>query len=290
MASSHDITRKYSSASSRYLNIDGTRIHYCIEGEGPTLVLLHGVLASLHTWDGWVKVLSKHYRVLRVDLPGMGLSGHFARDEHYTPEYAVHLIDRVRERLNLGRVHLAGNSLGGFLSWYYAASRPEHTDKLILIDPIAYQQRLPAAIAFVTCPGVGEIARYMSPRFVVEHNVRKVYGNPKLASRATIDRYYELLGHGKNRMAMVKILRQIKRYNTDATIARHIRRIKSPTLLMWGEKDRWVPPSQLELWKRDLPSARVVLYSGIGHIPMEELPDRTARDAHAFLLGDAGIS
>jgi pimeloyl-ACP methyl ester carboxylesterase len=52
---------------------------------------------------------------------------------------------------------------------------------------------------------------------------------------------------------------------------------------MWGAKDRWVPPSLIELWKRDLPNATVQLYPELGHVAMEERPDVTARDAHRFL-------
>ncbi len=277
------IARKYSRTTSRYLEAHGTRVHYCIEGEGPTLVLLHGVLASLHTWDGWVKTLARHYRVVRVDLPGFGLSSVLANDEHYAPTFAVKLIDHFREELGLGRVHLAGNSLGGFLSWFYAAHYPQNVDRLILIDPIAYQQRLPPPLQLVTLPFVSDLARYVSPRFIVEQNVRKVYGDSRLVTRDTVDRFYELLSRRLNRTAMIKTLRQIMLYNKDPSIASHIRRIQCPTLLMWGDRDCWVPVSQVKLWKRDLPHAEVKIYPGIGHIPMEEIPDRTALDAHAFL-------
>lgn len=280
------IALKYSCAASRYLEVDGTSIHYCMEGSGPTLVLLHGIVASLHTWDGWVKALGAHYRILRLDLPGFGLSEPLAHDK-YTPEYTVKLFERIRIQLGIESFYLAGNSLGGFLSWYYAAAQPKRVEKLILIDPIAYSQRLPLAIGLVTLPLVGEIARFLSPRFIVERNVRGVFGNPHWVSSELVDRYHELLARGENRLAMLRVLRQIKRYNKDPAFTVPIRGIRCPTLLMWGERDRWVPPALIELWKRDLPDASVKLYAGVGHVPMEEIPVQTALDAHRFLSGES---
>jgi pimeloyl-ACP methyl ester carboxylesterase len=279
----HDeLAAKYEYPSSRYMSVGGKRIHYCVEGRGPTLVLLHGIMTSLHTWDGWVQYLAPHYRIVRIDLPGFGLSDHLASDD-YTPEHAIELVEQVRGRLHLDRFFLAGNSLGGFFSWYYAAHHPEHVEKLILIDPIGYPQKLPSIISLLSLPVLGELAGYLSPRFLVDRSVRLAYGDPNLISEALIDRYYALLLHGKNRSAMVRTFRQLRGHRNDPTVCRDIQRVRAQTLLMWGECDRWVPPSLIEAWRRDLPKAQVKIYPGVGHLPMEELPELTAWDAHEFL-------
>ena len=72
--------------------VGGTRIHYMVQGRGPTLLLLHGVLGSLQSWDGWVTELAPHYRIVRIDLPGYGLSDRLPSDD-YTPEYGVELLE-----------------------------------------------------------------------------------------------------------------------------------------------------------------------------------------------------
>ena len=275
--------RKYESEHSRYLMLDGRRVHYRSEGEGPTLVLLHGVMASLHTWDGWVARMASSYRIIRVDLPGFGLSDRFTEAAHYAPEHGLEMIEKLRLAFEVERFHLAGNSLGGFLAWFYAAHYPERIDKLILIDPIAYPQPLPKIIAFAALPVIGEIARHYAPRFLVEQNVREVYGNPRTVTPETVDRYYDLLLHGENRSAMVAYFRRIKAFAKDVRIASMVRRIEAETLLMWGAKDRWVPPALIELWQRDVRNLKVRVYPTAGHIPMEELPEETAGDALAFL-------
>ena len=154
------IRAKYELSGSCYVEVDGLSIHYTIEGSGPTLVLLHGVMASLHTWDGWVDQLASSFRIVRIDLPGFGLSDHLADPEHYSPEHSMALFDKLRAALGLERFHIAGNSLGGFMAWYYAVHHPDRVDKLILIDPIAYPQPLPPIMQFVALPGIGEIARF----------------------------------------------------------------------------------------------------------------------------------
>lgn len=277
------IRQKYEGPSSRYVEVGGRRVHYRVEGEGPTLVLLHGVMASLHTWDGWVERLKSSYRIVRVDLPGFGLSEHMREREQYTPEHSLQVFDQLREKLELESFYLGGNSLGGFLSWFYAARYPERVRKLILVDPVAYPQPLPSIIKFVSLPGIGEIAQRFAPRFLVERSVREVYGDPTLASPETVDRYYELMMHEQNRFAMVQTFRSLRVLSQQDRLSHEIAKVQCPTLLMWGERDRWVPPALIERWQRDLRDVEVKIYPGAGHIPMEEFPDETARDAHAFL-------
>lgn len=277
------IRAKYQLERSAYLEVDGLRLHYTVEGQGPNLLLLHGVMASLHTWDGWVEQLKRHYRITRFDLPGFGLSDHLRDPAHYTPEHSCNLLEKVLDKLQIESFHLAGNSLGGFLGWYYAAHRPERLEKLILIDPIAYPQEVPFVIDLVAFPGIGPIARRFSPRILVERNIRQVYGDPRQITSQIVDRYYELMMRANNRFAMVETFRRISAWARDPHLSKAVSKVRCPTLLMWGERDRWVPKRLIARWQQDIPQLELKLYPGVGHMPMEEIPLETARDAHAFL-------
>jgi hypothetical protein len=79
----------------------------------------------------------------------------------------------------------------------------------------------------------------------------------------------------------------LKKYADTEELVQHIPEIKAPTLLMWGEKDRWVPSTLIERWQHDLPQLELKTYPEAGHIPMEEYPEETARDAFAFLADGA---
>jgi pimeloyl-ACP methyl ester carboxylesterase len=281
--------RKYENHASRYVVVDGLRVHYRDEGQdkekAPTLVLLHGVMASLHTWDGWVEALRPHYRIIRIDLPGFGFSDHVPADA-YTPQASIARLHDLLMTLGVERFHLGGNSLGGLLSWYYAATHPERVERMVLVSPIAYPQKLPFIIGTVSGRIVGDIAkRITTPRFIVDQNVRMVYGDPTTIAPGVEDRYYELLQYGENRVAMVDTFRALRRFSSDASIAKRIRDVRAPTLIMWGDKDRWVPPALTDRWKADLQGVTIRMYPGLGHVAMEELPEVTARDAHAFLSG-----
>jgi pimeloyl-ACP methyl ester carboxylesterase len=281
----HELRAKYETPESRYMEIDGTRIHYRMEGSGPTVVLLHGVLAQLQTWDGWVQRLKHRYRFFRMDVPGFGLTGPVASG-NYTPQYAVEMFEKVRIALGEERFHLVGNSLGGFFGWNYAAQYPQHVDRLILIDPLGYPQRMPPVMFFSLLPVVRTLASFWVPRPFVAEGVRQVYGDPARIDRATVDRYHQLLLREGNRASMLAFFELGGTYfnrNAASGLWDAIPRIRARTLLMWGEKDRWIPVRQVKRWKRDLPDIEVKIYPGVGHVPMEEIPEQTAADADAFL-------
>lgn len=282
-----ELLGKYTNEHSRFIEIDGTRVHYRIEGSGPPLVLLHGVMAHLQTWDGWVERLSEHFTLMRIDVPGFGLTGP-AASRDYSPEYSLQFFEQIRDAFGLDKFYLAGNSLGGFLGWYYAAHHPERVQKLVLLDPLSYAQQAPAIMRFAAAPPIRWVAPYCAPRWFIADSVREVYGDSTRIGPGVVDRYHELLLRDGNRQAMIDyFLRADEFFRTEAdgegVYTRKIRDLRCPVLLMWGQADRWLPASHVESWQRDVPQLEVKLYPGVGHIPMEEIPEQSASDALEFL-------
>lgn len=276
---------KYVNANSRFMDLgDGVMLHYRDEGQGPVIVLLHGVMSSLHTWDGWTAELSKHYRVIRVDLPGFGLTGPSSAIDYYDTPSMVAMLDRVLKQIVGDEpVFLAGNSLGGYLSWNYAIAAPQQVRGLIVIDPVSYPQDTPWIIDLVGTPILGAPGRWIVPRFVVDMNVREVYGDTSRITDDAYQRYFDLLLRPGNRGAMVDIFQTLKVRAQDPQLGDGISSIKVPTQVLWGGKDAWVPPAFAARWQQDLPSAEVITYADAGHIPMEEIPERSVADAARFL-------
>jgi pimeloyl-ACP methyl ester carboxylesterase len=278
-----ELEAKYANEHSRFIEIDGTRVHYRIEGSGPPLVLVHGVMAQLQTWDGWVDRLAQHFTMYRLDVPGFGLTGP-AATRNYTPEYSLQFFEQIRVALGLERFYLAGNSLGGFLSWYYAAHHPERVERLILIDPLSYAQKAPTIMRFAASMPIRWIAPHCVPRPFIDDSLRQVYGDLSRMAPGTADRYHEMLLREGNRQAMVDYFLRAEAYFAAAgPYTRKLTELRCPTLLMWGEQDRWILPSHVESFRRDVPGLEVKLYPGVGHVPMEEIPEQTAADALAFL-------
>ncbi|NMO16203.1 alpha/beta hydrolase [Pyxidicoccus fallax] len=275
-----ELEARHATPPSRFLEVDGLRIHYRDQGQGPALVLLHGSNASLFTWEGWVRELSAHHRVITLDLPGHGLTGPDAKGRYSWTDMA-RVLEDFRARLGLERFHLAGNSMGGSVAWHYALLHPERVERLILVDAAGYPREEPSPLVFrlMRAPGLGELLSRVSPRWVIDRNVRAVYGDPSKVTEENVDRYYALLLREGNR----KATRERLRITTDDGLWKRLGEVRAPTLILWGAKDTWILPRYGERFDRDIPDSRLVVYPDLGHVPMEEDPARTAADARRFL-------
>lgn len=280
-----ELKAKYANSESEIIQMDGMDIHYRDEGQGPVLILLHGVCSSLHTWDGWTERLKGRYRIIRMDIPGFGLTGPAPDTSYYQIESAVKLFEKIVDEMKLEKFSLAGNSLGGYISWNYALKHPEKVDHLILVDSVGFPQELPGLIAFASFPIINIYARFIYPRFLVAGAVTEVFGDQSKVTDKIIDRYFELAMREGNKGATVDVFTEFRRLCKDENLSRGISDLKPPVLVMWGTKDIWTPYKYFENWKRALPTAKFIQYEGAGHTPMEEIPDETARDADLFLRG-----
>ena len=276
---------KYADSESKIIQIDDMNIHYKDEGQGPVLILLHGVCASLHTWDGWTDRLKGHYRIIRLDIPGFGLTGPAPDPSFYKIDAAVSLFEKIVTEMKLEKFYLAGNSMGGYIAWKYTLKNPDKVEKLILVDSVGFPQPLPGLISFASNPIVRPFARHMMPRFLFNMAVNQVYGNKSKVTQKLKDRYFELAMREGNKGATIDVFTEFRRQCKDKNLSAGIKDIKAPTLVMWGTKDIWIPFKYFESWKKELPAAKFIQYEGAGHTPMEEMPDETARDADLFLSG-----
>jgi pimeloyl-ACP methyl ester carboxylesterase len=275
-----ELEARYAQPPSRFLEVDGLRMHYRDEGQGPALVLLHGSNASLFTWEGWARELSGHFRVISVDLPGHGLTGPHPQGR-YTPTDMAHALDAFRARLGLERFHLAGNSMGGSVAWHYALRFPERVERLVLVDATGYPREEPRPLIFrlLRAPVLGELFSTVTPRWVVEKNIRDIYGDPGKVTSALVDRYHALQLREGNRRATRERLRQ----GQDDDLWKRLGEVRAPTLILWGAKDRWILVKYGQRFDGDIPDSRLIVYPDLGHVPMEEDPARTAADVRRFL-------
>ena len=278
------LTEKYTDDTSKFLAVDDLIIHYRDEGTGPTLVLLHGVASSLHTWDGWVERLAPHYRIIRIDLPGHGLTGNDPNVERYEIAYMVEKLEKFLNKLNIDEVYLAGNSLGGYISWNYALHRPDRVKKMVLIDAAGFPQGMPFIMSFAALPVIGEVTGYMMPKFIVNMNIKAAFGDDDKVTDELQQRYFDLTMRQGNREALVKVFRTMKEQSRNPHLGDRVKEIKIPTLLMWGDQDEWVPLEIMHQFAQALPNSQSIVYEGVGHMPMEELPSQTSRDAHGFFI------
>jgi len=280
-----ELKKKYTNEHSRFLEHRGMKIHYRDEGSGPPLVLIHGVCASLHTWDGWVEALKEDYRIIRLDLPGFGLTP-LTDIRFIRREASVELLDEVLDILGVAHFSLAGNSLGGYISWTYTVAHPEKVDRLILVDPAGYPMDFPWLLSFASNPLIRPFARRVMPKFIFNMAVSQVYGDNDRITDAVRDRYFELAMRPGGKNDYVDIFTVLKKELKAPEVDRGIDQVAVPLMVMWGGKDIWIPYDEhFPRWQADYPEATMVTYQGAGHVPMEEVPALSARDAGFFLAG-----
>jgi pimeloyl-ACP methyl ester carboxylesterase len=265
---------------SRFVRVQGMDVHYRDEGRGPTVVLLHGMGASLHTWDGWTAALRDSLRVVRLDLPGYGLTGPFPHGRYDDASYVAFLADFL-DAVGIARASLAGNSMGGEIAWRFALARPARVERLVLVDAAGYPYGDPPPLfRLVGAPGVAPLVTRLSPRWMYAANLRQVYTDDARVTDALIDRYYLLTRRAGNREAFLR-----RALVADSFPFARLRTLRAPTLVLWGADDLWIPRALADTFVAYVPGARAVVYDGVGHLPMEEAPERSAADARRFLLG-----
>ena len=279
-----ELTARWAQPPSSFIDIAGMQVHVRDEGvrDDPVpIILLHGTSASLHTWDGWVRELEPFRRVIRVDMPGFGLTGP-APDGDYTIEAYVRFMGAVMDHFAIRNCVLAGNSFGGWVAWETALAQPGRVDALILVDSAGYtlhSQSVPLGFRVAKIPVLNRLVESMLPRALVESSVRNVYGDPDKVTPDLVDRYYEITLREGNRAALVQRFAQAAA-GIDET---RIRQVGVPTLILWGGRDRLIPLEYGAHFRRDIAGSSLVVFDDLGHVPQEEDPVRTVAALKSFL-------
>ncbi len=282
------LVQRWAPPPSDFLELNGQLVHYRDEGrrdDPAPIVLLHGTSASLHTWEGWTKALRGQRRVISFDLPGFGLTGPFAgayAGREYTgPELARFALD-VIDALKLQRFVIGGNSLGGELAWRITVAAPQRVQQLLLVDAAGYDfepETVPLGWRLAKLPGFNTLLEQMLPRPLIVSGLVDAYGDPKRINDTLVDRYFELTLRSGNRRALGQRMRQMQRGSDQAQIAS----IKTPTLILWGGRDRLIPPALAQRFAADIAGSRLHLFDDLGHVPQEEDPAATVAVVKAFL-------
>lgn len=275
-----ELEARYLNAASDYVDVAGMRLH--VRGSGPenasTVIFLHGLGSSLHTWEPWAKLLSAQFRVVRYDLPGFGLTGSDPTGD-YTDARGMRVLTALMDKLAIEKASLIGNSIGGRLAWNFAAQYPERVAKLVLIAPDGFASPGYEYGKTPEIPFAVRVLRYVLPKFMLRMNLAPAYGDPTALNDAMVSRYYDLMLAPGVRDAMIRRMEQVMLFDPEPVLAR----ITAATLLLWGEKDAMIPVANAADYLRAIPESTLKSLPGLGHVPHEEAPDRSLEPVAAFL-------
>ncbi len=282
----NDLVAKYAQPPSQFMTLaDGARIHFRDRGpkSAPALVLIHGSNASLLTWEPWATRLSNAFRVITIDMPGHGLTGAVPSGD-YSEQAMTAVIARVADRLNLARFAVGGNSMGGGVAARFAEEYPQRVTQLILVDaigmPVHKGERIPLAFRLARVPVLNALLLYVTPRAFVVEGLNDAIVRKAIIDDRMVDSYWDFARMQGTREATLRRFQSPE----DDFVARNTARIAVPTLILWGEEDRLVPVEAARRYAREIRGSKLIIYPATGHLPQEEVPDKSAADVRNFLL------
>lgn len=276
-----ELAARYLRAPGDIVELAGTRLHVRDDGpkDAPALLMLHGFGASLHTWEPWAQALAGRWRVLRVDLPGHGLSPPDSTGD-YTDARSLQLLLALMDRQQLARVTLIGNSMGGRIAWTMAARHPQRVDRLVLVSPDGFAS--PGYFEYGKAPEVSpmlQLMRHVLPRPVMRMSLAPAYVNRDALTDELLTRYHDLLRAPGARGALLQRMQQTVLVDPVPLL----KTLQAPTLLLWGEQDAMIPIANADDYLKAIPDSRLVRLPGLGHLPHEEDPARSLQPVLAFL-------
>jgi len=269
----------FHSEHSRFVEVDGIRVHYQEAGEktNPALVLIHGFASSTLVWSKvFLRLAQAGFRVIAVDLLGFGYSGK-PRNGEYTIGGQAALLMRLLERLGIKRAILVGSSYGGAVAATCALDHSQRVEKLVLIGTVNNNQPLRYKLMRVfSSPVLGDVVSplLIGSRRLLRKRMKRVYDRHSwvLDERRVDARHFPLRASGTQRA----IIRTVRGWDAER-ISRDAHLIQQPTLLMWGENDREIPLADGERLHQEIPGSRLVVFLNCGHLPHEEYPEAFTR-------------
>ena len=265
----------FHSEHSRFIDIDGVRVHYQEAGSvnNPTLVLIHGFASSTLAWSKVFLDLAKAgFRVIAPDMLGYGYSGKPRNGEYTIPGQAA-LINQLLEKLQIRRATIVGSSYGGAVAATCALDYPTRVEKLVLVGAVSNNRPLEYKLMKVF--GARLVGDVVSPlligsRRLLRMRMKRVYDRHAwvLDERRVDARHQPLRASSTHRA----IIRTVRKWDAER-ISRDAHLIKQPTLLLWGENDIEIPLADGEYLHQKIAGSRLVVFLNCGHLPHEEYPE-----------------
>ena len=261
-------------------------LSYVEAGEGPPLLLVHGLMTSAYSFRYVLSALAKRYRVIAVDMPGAGQSD--SPPISQAPRDMAEVLAALISALGLGRPYIAGNSMGGYLCLWHALLHPEQVGRLMIMhSPGIPEPRLYLLRAILSLPG----ARSLFKAYTNNHeqfaltNVH--YRDESLKSREETREYARWTGDDARREVFFRILRETMNPSAMRELPRLIASARAekrlpPIRLLWSRWDPLVPPRFGPRYQAMLPEAELVWLDGASHFLHVDAPAATVRELERF--------
>jgi pimeloyl-ACP methyl ester carboxylesterase len=246
---------------------DNTVVHYLEAGQGPVLILIHGLGGSASVWRDDIGLLATAYRVIALDLPGYGKSDKPKAD--YSVEYQAGVVKEFIEALGVDKVTLAGSSVGGWIAALAALDSPDKVSRLILVDSAGLRT---------------EVAKTEVPLNPATREEEKTLLLALFADKASVTEglVNEQWDYRKDIRATVQAATESLKTKAPF-LDNRLQDIKVPTLIIWGEQDKLVPLEVAERFARGIRGSKLIVIESSGHLPQVEQPKAFTRAVKGFV-------
>jgi 2-hydroxymuconate-semialdehyde hydrolase len=263
--------------------LDGVGIHYVDRGQGPPLVLIHGLGGSICNFRYNIPVLSQHLRVVVLDLKGFGYSERPATGD-YSLTAQARLVAELMDRLGIPRAAVLGHSMGGAIALRLATIWPEKVDRLILVGSAPPDRMVPRFAASPPLPSLLRLGTALvlhQPR-LREIVLRQGFYDPAFLSPEMVEEFRDIARIRGSTNAIASLLRDAAREEPI-----DLSRVSQPVLLLWGRHDRW-SSLRLARWLADqIPDARLKVIERARHMVLEERAEEANEATLSFLFGSS---
>jgi pimeloyl-ACP methyl ester carboxylesterase len=258
-----------------YVEVDGSRVRYWVQGEGPVVLLVHGLACSVEFWQCNVGPLAREHRVYALDLPGFGLSDKEVGD--FSLEYAASFLKSFMDAVGAGRATLAGNSMGGTLCAQFAVQFPERTDGLILVGSAGFGRELNPFLRMWSVPLVGDLVFRVYQRAFPALK-RWVFCDASSIRAEWLEGAAAMLrmpGVRENTLRVARMGIDLRGQREEMFRSLHVGlgSLTVPTLIVWGDRDAAVPVAHAYVAEKLIPHSEVRIMERCGHTPQAERPE-----------------
>lgn len=240
-----------------------------------TLLMLHGYSADKNLWLRFARPFVADYRVIIPDLAGHGESGFTPGAGYDIPSQGRRVL-QLLDACGVAQVHVIGNSMGGYIAAWLAATYPERIASLALIDPAGVASPQPSDLERQLAQGNNPFLIHSRAQF--QRLYPMTMATPPWVPGAVLAAIAERYERRREELAQI-----FSDFRNSEPLEGKLAAIQAPTLLLWGREDRIIHVSSAQVWTDGIVPLRAVIWDRVGHMPMVEAPVRTARLYREFL-------
>ncbi len=265
------------------VSIKGINISYIDEGDGEPIVLVHGSPTSSFLWRHMIKELSGNARVIALDLPGFGFSDPPPNGDYSISHYSDFLESFI-DALSIKEVTLVCHDMGGPYTLYYALHHPEKYNRLVILDTFLHSDlKISFSMKMMKIRPVGEMFLWLGGNYLKETILKMGVMDKSLITKGIVNRYCSPEGtQDKLNTTMLETLR-VDIEEEMTFIEQRLKNIEKPTLILWADKDEFLPYDMGERIHKDIKGSKMVTLKDCGHFIQEEQPKQAAEIILQFL-------